>query len=96
MVVVRFRWERSFDRSYCRKNVGTDGNPFQNSKTYRYEFYGRLAFLERSSPQMQELLWQTAPDMTKAMFKPGSILESISHRSLNFLYHIRFQRRSQV
>jgi hypothetical protein len=36
MVVVRFRWERSFDRSYCRKNVGTDGNPFQNSKSYHY------------------------------------------------------------
>jgi hypothetical protein len=36
LVVVRFRWERSFDRSYCRKNVGTDGNPFQNSKRYHY------------------------------------------------------------
>ena len=36
MVVVRFHWERSFDRSYCHKNVGTDGNPFQNSKTYHH------------------------------------------------------------
>jgi hypothetical protein len=37
-VVVRFRRERSFDRSYRRKNVGTDGNPFQDSKTYHYSF----------------------------------------------------------
>jgi hypothetical protein len=35
-VVVRFRRERSFDRSYRRKNVGTDGNPFQDSKTYHF------------------------------------------------------------
>jgi hypothetical protein len=34
--VVRFHGERSFDRSYCRKNVGTDGNPFQDSKTYHH------------------------------------------------------------
>ena len=27
--MVRFHWERSFDRSTCYKNVGTDGNPFQ-------------------------------------------------------------------
>jgi len=40
--VVCFRWERSFDRSYCRKNVGTDGNPFQNSKTYHYGTIGKL------------------------------------------------------
>jgi len=32
MVEVRFRWERSFDRSYCHKKVGTDGNPFENYK----------------------------------------------------------------
>ena len=38
--MVRFRWERSFDRSYCRKKVGTDGNPFHNSKTYHYEKRG--------------------------------------------------------
>jgi hypothetical protein len=55
-----------------------------------------LAFLERASLQMQDLVWQIAPDMTKAMFKPGSILESISDRFQNFLYHIRFPRRSQV
>jgi hypothetical protein len=32
MAAVRFRWERSSDRSYCHKNVGMDGSPFQNSK----------------------------------------------------------------
>jgi hypothetical protein len=40
VVEVRFRWERSFDRSYCHKNVGTDGNPFQNSKTYHHQSRG--------------------------------------------------------
>jgi hypothetical protein len=38
MVEVRFRWERSFDRSYCHKKVGTDGNPFENYKTDRHRF----------------------------------------------------------
>jgi hypothetical protein len=28
LVAVRFRWERSFDRSYRLINVGPDGNPF--------------------------------------------------------------------
>jgi hypothetical protein len=49
-------------------SLGTDGNPFLNSKTYRYEFYGRLVFLERASLQMQQLLWKIEAEATKATF----------------------------
>jgi hypothetical protein len=44
-VVVRFRRERSFDRSYRRKTVGTDGNPFQDSKNGYLDLHSTFSYI---------------------------------------------------
>ena len=43
--------------SYCYKNVGTDGNPFQNSKTYHHRIWADVGHLV-------DLLYQTSDAVT--------------------------------
>lgn len=43
-----FRWERSFYRSYCHKNVTMDGNPFRNSKMYNYLPFLKFSRINRT------------------------------------------------
>jgi uncharacterized protein YndB with AHSA1/START domain len=66
--VVRFRRERSFDRSYRCKKVGTDGNPFQDSKTYHYDYLknkkmkNEPVIIERTFNASVDKVWKAITD----------------------------------